>query len=246
MDMQSIEYHEKNCKQRDIDCPETCPEWCKEIIPFSSLFDHLKTTHGISFNEPRPCDEPDFDYEKKGSKYIFNVMRDIKESHFEDHPYVISLQQDHLQIQDKCGLSEYYCPAPKDLKKYCPVFSVHFLLIGEISMAKVFVQFLGSRPVATNYKYAIKVEDPEFGDYYHKSQVKSLDDKKEELFKSNACLMLPLEMLREYIGKEFKFIVEIEEEEEEICCEHNGRSIVLLSGQLSQNTENQINIYHGN
>ncbi len=93
-----------------------------------------------------------------------------------------------------------HLPAPKDLKKYCPVFSVHFLLIGEISMAKVFVQFLGSRPVATNYKYAIKVEDPEFGDYYHKSQVKSLDDKKEELFKSNACLMLPLEMLREYIG----------------------------------------------
>ena len=65
-DIERIEYHEKDCNQRDIDCPETCPEWCKEIIPASSLFDHLKTAHEISFNEP------DFDYEEKGSKYIFN------------------------------------------------------------------------------------------------------------------------------------------------------------------------------
>ena len=149
-------------------------------------------------------------------------MRDIEESHFEDHPSVISLQQDHLQIQ---------------ISPDCPpvLFSVHFLLIGEISMAKVFVQILGSRYEAMLYNYAIKVEDPKFGGfgkYYHESQVKSLDDKKEELFESNACLILPLEMLRKYIGKEFKFTVEIEELD--FCCEHHGKNVALLPGQLSQ------------
>ena len=49
------------------------------------------------------------------------------------------------------------------------------------------------------------------GDYYYQNQVKSLDDKRRNVFESKACLILPLEMFQEYIGKEFKFVVEIED-----------------------------------
>ena len=119
-------------------------------------------------------------------------MREIEESDFEDGPKLMS----YLQIRNK------------------DIFAIQFLFNSEISMAKVFVQILGSKFEAKNYKYAIKfeeAEDPVFGDYNYKNQVKSLDDKKEEVFKSNACLILPLEMVREYIDTEFKFIVEIED-----------------------------------
>ena len=182
MDIQSIEYHEEDCEQRDIECPE----WCEEIIPASSLFVHLRTTHNALFHSF-------VGYENKGPKYIFNSsMREIEESDFEDGPKLMS----YLQIRNK------------------DIFAIQFLFNSEISMAKVFVQILGSKFEAKNYKYAIKfeeAEDPVFGDYNYKNQVKSLDDKKEEVFKSNACLILPLEMVRDYIDKKFKFIVEIED-----------------------------------
>ena len=34
---------------------------------------------------------------------------------------------------------------------------------------------------------------------------------REEFFESNKCLTLPLEMFREYIGKDLEFVVEIED-----------------------------------
>ena len=181
INIQSIEYHEEDCEHWDIQCVHTI---CEEILPASSLFGHLKTVHDISF-------ENDYDYEKKGPKYIFNRYLDqIEESDFEDNEIFFSCWH---------GIEER------------GIFVVQFLFDTEIRMAKGFVQILGSKFEAMNYKCTIKVKDPVFGDYYYQNQVKSLDDKRRNVFESKACLILPLEMFQEYIGKEFKFVVEIED-----------------------------------
>ena len=64
---------------------------------------------------------------------------------------------------------------------------------------------------SVNYKYTIKVEDPVFGNHNYENQVKSLDDKEQEVYETNQCLVLPLQMFREYIGNDFKLVVEIED-----------------------------------
>ena len=78
-------------------------------------------------------------------------------------------------------------------------------------MAKGFVQIIGSKFEALNYKYTIKVEDPVFGNNNYENQVKSLDDKEQEVYETNQCLVLPLQMFREYIGNDFQLVVEIED-----------------------------------
>ena len=187
MDIQSIEYHEEDCNHRDIQCILKCAK----MLPASSIFDHLETAHGISF------EEPDFNYEKKGSRFIFNKSLDkIEKSDVEN--------ERARHRQDTFWTNWLVIPNKV-------IFAVHFLFDTEIRMAKGFVKILGSKFEAMNYKYAIKVEDPVFGDHYFQNQVKSLDDKKMEVFESNACLILSLEMFREYIGKNFKFVVEIED-----------------------------------
>jgi len=60
MDIQSIEYHEEDCKHRDIECILDCAK----MLSASSLFDHLETAHGVFLREPN------FYYEKKESRFM--------------------------------------------------------------------------------------------------------------------------------------------------------------------------------
>ena len=161
------------------------------MLPASSLFDHLETAHGVFLREPN------FYHEKKESRFIFNKsLVKISEHDVEKRQRRKTVSWTNwLSIQN-----------PNKV-----IFAVHFLFHTELRLAKAFVKILGSKFEAMNYKYAIKIEDPVFGDHYFQNQVKSLDDKKEEVFESNACLILSLEMFREYIGKDFKFVVEIED-----------------------------------
>merc|ERR1712183_1182497 len=81
-------------------------------------------------------------------------------------------------------------------------------------LAKCFVQILGEDMFeeAKNYKYTIKLEDPEFGYRYFQNQVNSEDENIcEEAY--NWGLILPLLMFRKYIGKDLPcpFEVEIED-----------------------------------
>ena len=46
MEVQSIEYHEEDCEQRDIQCVSG---GCGKILPASSLLGHLKRVHNILF-----------------------------------------------------------------------------------------------------------------------------------------------------------------------------------------------------
>ena len=180
MDIQSIEYHEEDCKYRDIQC--VCFP-CKKILTASLLLEHLETAHGVFF------DMPNYD-EKKGSKYIFNrISIEIEESDFELEAFFTTA----IEIQKKI------------------IFAVQFGFDLEKSIAKGFVQIIGSKFEAMNYKYTIKIEDPVFGEHFYKNQVKSLDDNYDDVFESEECLILPLKMIRQYIGKDFEFVVEIED-----------------------------------
>ena len=178
MDIQSIEYHEEDCKYRDIRCVYSP---CKKILPASLLLEHLETAHEVFF------DMPNYD-EKKGSKYIFNApVIGIEERNFEFGAFFTSA----IEIQ----------------KRF--IFAIQFDV--EKSIAKGFVQIIGSKFEAMNYKYTIKIEDPVFGEHFYKNQVKSLDDNCDDVFESEECLILPLKMIRQYIGKDFEFVVEIED-----------------------------------
>ena len=183
MDIQRIEYHEEDCDLRDIQCI-----FCEEIVPASTLFDHLKTDHVSDGLYESFKKELTIDYEKKGSKYIF------KSSLEEIHAFgYYSTFTNGLKIQNNV------------------IFALHFAFDEDTSLAKGFVKIIGSKFEALNYKYTIKVEDPVFGNHNYENQVKSLDDKEQEVYETNQCLVLPLQMFPEYIGNDFKLVVEIED-----------------------------------
>ena len=128
-------------------------------------------------------------------------MKEIEESDFELGTFFTSA----IEIQEL-----FLHPLLKSKNKKI-IFAVQFDFDVEKSNAKGFVQIIGSKFEAMNYKYTIKIEDPVFGEHFYKNQVKSLDDNCGDVFESEECLILPLKMIRQYIGKDFEFVVEIED-----------------------------------
>ena len=76
------------------------------------------------------------------------------------------------------------------------------------------VQIIGSKFETKNFKYSLKVEDPEIdGTYFYKGYVKSLDDKKTDVYESStAGLMISVEVLKKFSGDVFTMEIEIEDQ----------------------------------
>ena len=106
------------------------------MLPASSLFDHLETAHGVFLREPN------FYYEKKESRFIFNKSL-VKIS-----------EHDVERRQRRKTVSWYNWLSIQNPNKV--IFAVHFLFHTELRLAKAFVKILGSKFEAMNYKYAIK------------------------------------------------------------------------------------------
>ena len=76
------------------------------------------------------------------------------------------------------------------------------------------IQILGSKFEAKNFKYSLQVEDPEFeGTSNYKGYVKSLDDKKTDVYlSSTAGLIISLEVMKKFPDEMFTMEIEIEDQ----------------------------------
>merc|ERR1712080_155052 len=76
------------------------------------------------------------------------------------------------------------------------------------------VQIVGSKFETKNFKYSLQVEDPECkGTYSYKGYVKSVDDKKTDVYESStAGLMISFEVLKKCAGDVFTMEIEIEDQ----------------------------------
>ena len=106
------------------------------MLPASSLIDHLETAHGVFLREPN------FYYEKKESRFIFNKSL-VKIS-----------EHDVERRQRRKTVSWTNWLSIQNPNKV--IFAVHFLFHTDLRLAKAFVKILGSKFEAMNYKYAIK------------------------------------------------------------------------------------------
>ena len=76
------------------------------------------------------------------------------------------------------------------------------------------IQIMGSKFETKNFKYSLQVGDPEFeGTLIYKGYVKSLDDKKSDVYlSSNAGLIISLEVGKKFPGDAFTMEIEIEDQ----------------------------------
>ena len=83
--------------------------------------------------------------------------------------------------------------------------------------ALFWLMIYGSKFEAKNFKYTIECEDPEFGTICYKNCVKSLDDKKADVYKAGNGLMIPYEMFMKTAvgGGSFDLKITIENLKEE-------------------------------
>ena len=74
----------------------------------------------------------------------------------------------------------------------------------------IWIMIYGSQFEAKNFKYTVKCEDPEFGTFWYKNYVKSLDDKKTDIVKSEKCMKIPFDLYWKYLGDKLEFEILIE------------------------------------
>merc|ERR1712062_491482 len=78
----------------------------------------------------------------------------------------------------------------------------------------LWVQIIGSKFETKNFKYSLQVEDPRFeGTHFYKGYVKSLDDKKTDVYESyTAGLMISFQGLKKFTDDVFTMEIEIEDQ----------------------------------
>ena len=186
-DPQNISYHEEECEFRDVECVlGNCPE----IVAYSNLTKHLDEVHEKNVFTPSGIRNA----EKTGEILI---KCDVLEKNFSPRsngrPWRLLVGP--ILFNEK-----------------------HFLLQSEINPAKDFVlawmQMYGSRFEAKNYRYSIQLQEKEdLGTPIYKGPMKSLDDRKTDVFTSKVGLVVPLDVLKKHLGNETKIAFEIKIED---------------------------------
>ena len=192
--LNSIEYHEEDCEFRDILCPI---DFCKETYTFNNFSDHFKTKHNGDLNNPA------IDVNQNGSKFT------LKSKWFLDW-----VKRKENEGKPKGNIGCYYIGMVGGKK---------FLLHYQIDSLKTFqslktprhaffwIQILGSKFETKNFKYSLQVEDE--GTSIYKGYVKSLDDKKSDVYlSSTAGLIISLEVVKKFPGDVFTMEIEIEDQ----------------------------------
>ena len=192
--LNSIEYHEEDCEYRDILCPYLI---CKETCPFKDFFNHMKSKHNLDLTG-----SPSLDIEQNGSKFTWKSQRVLGK---------IVEEKSHGAI----GCSYIGMVGGKK-------FMLHYLLDSSKTPQFIktprhvffWIQIMGSKFETKNFKYSLQVGDPEFeGTLIYKGYVKSLDDKKTDVYlSSTAGLMISVEVIKKFPGDAFTMEIEIEDQ----------------------------------
>jgi len=197
--LNSIEYHEEDCDFRDIMCPNS---FCKETYAFKHLLDHMKTKHNFDITGPNP---PHAEFEQNGYKFTMKSKQILSlNKMLEEGPSKIVWICRYIGlVSGKKFLLNYKIDPAFRIPAYQTSRHVFF-----------WVQIIGSKFETKNFKYSLKVEDPRFEEtYYYKGYVKSLDDKKSDIFlTSTAGLIISSEILKKCTGGVFTMEIEIEDQ----------------------------------
>ena len=186
-DPKNISYHEEECEHRDVEC---IVRSCSENVDFSKLTDHLFEDHRKSFFTPF------------GTKFV----DDAGETEW-------SFRVEKEQFLPK--------PNGKPWRALIGPFSInekYFFLQSEINPLKenflAWLQMFGSKFEAKNYRYSIQLQEKEdLGTQIYLGPVKSLDDRKTDVFKSKVGLVVPLDVLKRHVGEEMIMVFQIKIED---------------------------------
>ena len=186
-DSKNISYHEDECEFRDVECILAN---CSEIVAYSNLTKHLIEVHERNIFDPfgKKCDA------LNGEKV---VKVHVNEERFKPSPS----GKPWRALLGPILFNEKY-----------------FLLQSEINPSKdysnAWMQIYGSKFEAKNYKYSIQLhENQDLGTSTYKGPMKSLDDRKTDVFKSKVGLVVPLDVLKKHLGNEKKIVFEIKIED---------------------------------
>ena len=182
-DPKNISYHEEECNFRDVECVF---RRCLEIVSVENVSQHLVAKH--SFNlKPEMI--------TKSGKYRRKIK--IREECFIMRPNgepwrgllgPISFQEKNFFIQVEINPKKNYFQA--------------------------WVQMYGSKFEAKNFKYSLQLEEKDdLGSLSYNGPMKSLDDRKTDVFKSKVGLVVPLDVLKKHLGNETKITFEVKIED---------------------------------
>jgi len=191
--LNSIEYHEEDCEFREILCPF---QFCQETYAFKDFLDHMKNKHNSDITCP-----PSREFEQNGSKFTMKSKKILATNKvLEEGPSKIAWGYKYIGVvSGKKFLLNY---------RFGPSF------YGEKRDVFFWVQIIGSKFETKNFRYSLQVEDQGFeGTYSYKGYVKSLDDKKSDIYKtSTAGLLISFEILKKCTGNVFTMEIEIEDQ----------------------------------
>ena len=224
-------YHTDGGKILCFPCSKTWkqPPKYREVV--------TKALEKLLFELPRPCkfkkngcqvtlDLKNIEYHEEDCIYrdilcFYNDCQNVFV--FEDFP-------EHVKSKHHCDLSALPKRIIKDSEMFCCRFNVDGLRKEKVFTTSkpfyfeecdkkffvcqqngfIWLMIYGSQFEAKNFKYSMECEDPEFGTFCYKNYVKSLDDKKTDIIKSEKCLRIPLDLYWKYFGKHFEINITIE------------------------------------
>ena len=196
--LNSIEYHEEDCEYRDILCSYG---HCKETYSFNNFLDHMKNKHNFGFKNPSK------DVNQNGSKFTLKsnfISEWVKE--YEQGGKLTGIFAGNSYIGMVSGKKFFLNMLLDSLKPSKSLKTPRHVFF--------WIQILGSKFEAKNFKYSLQVEDPEFeGTSNYKGYVKSLDDKKTDVYLSSTNgLIISLEVIKKFPGDAFTMEIEIEDQ----------------------------------
>ena len=184
-DPKNIAYHEEDCQFRDIECPYC---FCKDFIPQSTLEEHL-ISHTIDFVGR---------LDEAGNIKCENGYALVKKR-----------LPSETFVNQKISRN-LLGPINHDGK----LFFVQYEKVHALKHVYFWVQMVGSKFEAKNFKYTIQLqENDEYGSSTYKGPMKSLDDSKTKVFESKIGLTVPFEVIKKYRDNDSTIDLEIKIED---------------------------------
>ena len=110
----------------------------------------------------------------------------------------------------------------------------------------LWMQLFGPQFEAQNFIYSMKIQDPQFGEFYYKGPVRSLDDNKDFVYETGLGLTVSDKIIKKISADDyFNFEVEIinlknENEETESLVSESGSEILEQAPKVEPLQENEV------
>ena len=182
-DPKNISYHEEECNFRDVEC---IVRRCLEIVSVENITKHLFEEHSFNLKNTVIMESGQMTKAIEFDEKIFKVRRDGKPWRALKGPLLFN--EKTFFIQSEVNPTKNYFQA--------------------------WLQMYGSKFEAKNFKYSLQLEEKDdLGSPSYNGPMKSLDDRKTEVFESKTGLVVMLDVIRKYIDDDDKIHLEIKIED---------------------------------